>query len=227
MSTHQPGGGSPPDPNQGYAQPQDPWEGGYEPGLASVPTDPIPQQYEPYPHGQGYPQGDVWSQATAAHGPQYGYQQQPPPAPNRTGMIVLIVLVILVLGGGGGFAAWYVTSQRSATTDPTTSPTQTQTQTEFSPYAVKVNDCIRNNSPSPRPTGVDENPEIAIVECSADDSYKVVAIFQGEDLAESQAGKLDDFTAAQSCRGTGYGFWYAYDDNADDTKDLLFCLTQN
>ena len=42
MSTQQPPEGS------GYAQPQDPWEGSFEPGLASVPTDPIPEQrYEP------------------------------------------------------------------------------------------------------------------------------------------------------------------------------------
>src|SRR6187549_3396009 len=75
MSTSQPPGGP---PEGGYAQPQDPWAGGYEPGLASVPTDPIPQQYDPY---SSVPPGEIWSQATAIQGGPYGYvPQQPPPA---------------------------------------------------------------------------------------------------------------------------------------------------
>ena len=71
MSTQQPPGGP---AEGGYAQPQDPW-GGYEPGVASVPTDPIPQQYPPMGPG------DVWSQSTVAQGGPYGYvPQQPQPA---------------------------------------------------------------------------------------------------------------------------------------------------
>src|SRR5262245_49127974 len=37
MSTYQQSGG--PEGQPGYAQPQDPWAGGFEPGQASVPTD--------------------------------------------------------------------------------------------------------------------------------------------------------------------------------------------
>src|SRR5262245_33862313 len=51
MSTYQPPGGQPSEGTPSYSQPQDPWATGHDHGLASVPTDPIPQQYDPYAHG--------------------------------------------------------------------------------------------------------------------------------------------------------------------------------
>ena len=213
-------------PEGAYAQPQDPWEGGFEPGLASVPTDPIPEQrYQPYPQGPG--PSDLWSQQTVAQG---GYVPQP--APNRTGMIVLIVLIVLVLGGGGGYAAWYVTSKRNPSVDPTAGPTSSGTATtttnappQFDPYAVKVTDCIRNNNASvPSPDVVDPDPDIEIVPCTTKDSYKVIKIVVGEDLVENAQDKLDrDTTAPAACADTSYKYWYAYD-ATDDTQDLFFCL---
>lgn len=210
-------------PEGAYAQPQDPWEGGYEPGLASVPTDPIPEQrFEGYP-----PAGsDLWSQQTVAHG---GYVPQR--SSNRTGMIVLIVLIVLVLGGGGGYAAYYVTSKRNATANPTTDPTSTGAPTtsapaQFDPYAVEVDNCIRNRNTAnvPTPDDVDPNPDIEIVPCTTDDSYKVIKIVEGEQLKENAQGELDrDTTAPDACGDTPYKFWYAYD-ATDDTQDLFFCL---
>jgi hypothetical protein len=210
-------------PEGGYAQPQDPWEGGYEPGLASVPTDPIPEQ-----RFEGYPPADVWSQQTVAQG---GYVAQS--SPNRTGMIVLIVLIVVILGGGGGYAAYYVTSKRNPATDPTAGPTPsgqvttTTTPAQFDPYAIKEQDCIRNrNATVPNPDVVDSNPDIEIVPCTTIGSFRVVRIVQGEQLIENPEGKLDrKTTAPAACKDTGYEFWYAYD-ATDNTQDLFFCLTR-
>src|SRR4051794_13868685 len=64
--TYQPPGGAPPEPTP-YAQPQDPWAGGHEPGVVAAPTDPIPHHgFE----GGGYVPGvaapNVWAQETVA-----------------------------------------------------------------------------------------------------------------------------------------------------------------
>jgi hypothetical protein len=209
-------------PEGAYAQPQDPWEGGYEPGLASVPTDPIPEQ-----RFDGYPPADLWSQQTVAQG---GYVAQPP-ARNRTGMIVLIVLIVLILGGGGGYAAYYVTSKRNPTADPTADPTPsgqpttTATATQFDPYAVQPDNCLRNNNGDvPDPNTVDPHPQIEIVPCTTEGSYRVIKIVKGEELLENPDGKLDqNTTAPAACKDTGYKFWYAYD-ATDNTQDLFFCL---
>jgi hypothetical protein len=226
MSTQQPSGATPPE-GPGYAQPQDPWEG-YEPGLASVPTDPIPQQYEPYGHGQAYPHSDVWSQATVAQG---GYAAAPATRGRRTGTVVLIVLAVLLLGGGGGFAAWYITTQRSAngvtpTSDPTgpvTSAATTGNPTSapavaFDPHTVEVDQCIQNN-------GTQSNPDVSVVPCDTDSSYKVIRIVTGDQIVEAADGTFDrDTTSVAACQGTNYRFWYAYQDPFDDAKDVFFCM---
>jgi hypothetical protein len=226
MSTQQPGGAPPPD-GPGYAQPQDPWEG-YEPGLASVPTDPIPQQYEPYGH---YPAGDVWSQQTVAQG---GYAPAPPVQPQgrRTGTVILVVLAVLLLGGGGGFAAWYITKQRQAgpngvtptnpvTTDPATATGTATPPTVFDPHTTKVNDCIQNN-------GTQADPDIKLVPCDTDSSYKIVRIVTGEQIVEGPGGTFDrDTTSVAACEGTGYKFWYGYQDPFDDAQDVFFCMIAN
>ena len=227
MSTHQPPGGPPPEGNQGYAQPQDPWEGGFEPGLASVPTDPIPQQYEPYPQGHGYQQqGDVWSQETVAHGAPYPHGPQQTSS-NRAGMIVLIVLIMLILGGGGGFAAWYFTKQRNVATDPTASPSPTvpttsaPTTVAVFPYNVDINDCIVNN-------GTEDDPDVEVVPCATANSFKVIKIVTGAGLVENAEGKFDrDTTSVAACQGTSYEFWYGYQDTLDEAKDVFFCMVDN
>jgi hypothetical protein len=216
MSTQQP-------PEGPYVAPQDPWEGSFEPGLASVPTDPIPEQrFEAYGPGFG---PDAWAQ------PHPG--QVPQPSPNRTGMILLIVFAILLLGGGGGYAAWYVTSKQNASANPTGQPTggttttttTTTTDGVFDPYAVKANDCIRNNNGNvPSPDAVDANPDIEIVPGTTGGSYKVLKIVKGDDLVRNAQGKLDrDTTAPAACGDTAYKYWYAYDAD-DDSQDLFFCL---
>ena len=116
MTYQPPGGGAPPEPTP-YAQPQDPWAGGHEPGVAAAPTDPIPQQ--PFGQGGGYAPGvaspSVWSQETMAQGGGYPYA---PPPKSRVGIYLLVFLAIIVLGGGGGYGAYYVITHRSPGNSP-------------------------------------------------------------------------------------------------------------
>jgi hypothetical protein len=214
MSTYQPPGGQPTEGPPAYPQPQDPWAG--EHGLASVPTDPIPQQYGPHTPG------DVWSQQTVAHGGQYNYVQPDKPK-SRAGLAIGIFLAILLLGGGGGYAAWYVIKHRSpnpgGTASQTTPPVTDVPKTVFNPNAVAQGQCIANH-------GTNDAPDIEIVECSTQGSYKVVKIVTGADLPEGEDGKLGASTSTAVCQGVKFDRWYAYDD-ADNTKDVFFCLTNN
>jgi hypothetical protein len=95
----------------------------------------------------------------------------------------------------------------------------------FDPYAVQVDNCIRNNNGTVTgPNSVDQNPDIEIVPCTTADSYQVIKIVKGGDLVRNAQGQLDrDTTAPAACKDTGYKYWYAYDAN-EDAKDLFFCL---
>ncbi len=229
MSTYQPPGGQPPEGTPSYAQPQDPWSGGFDQGLASVPTDPIPQQYDPY--AQGVSQGDVWSQETAPHGgQQYGYAPAPPK--RKVGLIIAVFLAVLVLGGGGGFAAWYVTTHQTASPDPTTSPTTPPTSAAvdnntcvkangFDPCALAVGDCFVNN-------GTTNSPDLKLVECTTPKSFKVVKVSAGAGIPEGPDGKFDaDTTSVSECKDVKFTQWYGYKDGGSDEKDHFFCLTEN
>jgi hypothetical protein len=220
MSTQQP-------PDGGYAQPQDPWEGGFEPGLASVPTDPIPEQrYDAYTPGAG-PSDMIWSQQTVAQG---GYV--PRPESNRTGMIVLIVLIVLVLGGGGGYAAYYFTSKRNPSANPTTDPSSSQGATtdptsapatsDFDPYAVKVDDCLRNNNPVPTYPAVDTRPDLQIVPCDTDGALRVTKVVTGGELVKNAQGDVDGEASAKAACPS-FKFWYVKE-GTDDAQDLVLCI---
>ena len=217
MSTQQPPGGA---PEGGYAQPQDPW-GGYEPGVASVPTDPFPQQYDPY----NAPPGQVWSQDTVAHGGRYGYVPQQPPK-RSTGKVIGVALAVLIVAGGAGYAAYrLVGPQQGVTTTPTTQSTTTPPNTTtapavFDPHTVNVGDCIANS-------GSDDDPQLAVVPCTTPGSYKILKVLTGEDIPEGPEGTFDrDTTSVQSCKDTGYKSWYGYQDASDDTKDVFFCMSE-
>jgi hypothetical protein len=213
MSTYQPPGGQPAEGPAAYPQPQDPWAG--EHGIASVPTDPIPQQYGTFG------QSEVWSQATVAHGGQYDYVQQQPQR-SRAGMIIGIFLGVLLLGGGGGFAAWYIVTHKGDNPTPSTStsaPVVTTTKPGFDPAAVAVGTCLINKNA----TG---SPDISVVACNTPGSYKILKISKGETLPEGTDGKLGAGTATTECAGLAYNRWYAYDDS-DNTKDIFFCLKDN
>lgn len=228
--SYQQSGGPPPEGSPGYAQPQDPWAGGFEPGQASVPTDPIPQQYDPY---GTYAQGDAWSQQTVPHGGYPGYVPQPPRS-NRALAITLTVVIVLLLGAGAGYAAWYVaTNNRGGTANPTTpvpnvTTPKAQTTTPpgttppaFDPHSIAVGQCLFNG-------GTADDPEMRVVPCTTPKSYKVIKVEQGTGIPEGPSGKFDrDTTSVAVCKGTGYQSWYAYDDEADDTKDVFFCMTDN
>jgi hypothetical protein len=227
--TYQPPGGAPPEPTP-YAQPQDPWAGGHEPGIAAAPTDPIPQQG----FGGGYAPGvatpNVWSQETMAQGGGYPYAAPPK---SRIGIYLLVFAAIVVLGGGGGYGAYYVIKHRGGTgTDPQAhnSPTvapsgdansaSANATPTLEASAVKEGDCIFN-------VGTAEKPAMQIVPCTKPKSYKVVKIASGVDIPEGPNGKFDrDTTSAQVCKGTNYQAWYGWD-SSDDSKDYFFCLTTN
>jgi hypothetical protein len=232
MSTYQPpGGGQQPDGTPGYAPPQDPWEGGYEPGLASVPTDPIPQQQQqPYGVGYapGYQQGEIWSQPTAGGYP--GYEP-----PNRTGKIILVTLLVVLLAGGGGFLAWYLIKNRpgggGGTDDPTASasgtatPTATATATPdntppvaFDPFQVKVGDCLVNDNPD-----VPNDPKMRIVPCDQNPNFEVLTIVSGADIPQDDDGQISESESQEACKETGYTNYYQ--SNSDGVeRDVVFCM---
>jgi hypothetical protein len=226
MSTYQPPGGKPPEGAPGYSQPQDPWEGGFEPGMASVPTDPIPQRYEGYgPYGPGH-QGEIWSQQTMAQGGPYGYVPQQPPK-SRAGLIVLVILIVLLLGGGAGVGAWYFTTKRnpiggaSQSSSPNRSTSSTATITPFDPHAVKVGDCLVN-------LGSNDVPDVHVAPCATKGSFKVIKVASGSGIPKGPGGKFDrDTTSVQVCADTGYQSWYGYQSPSDHSKDVFFCMTNN
>lgn len=223
MSTNQP-----PDaqrPEGSYVEPQDPWAGGYEPGVASVPTDPIPQPYEPF---GGYQGGDAWSHQTVPHGAgPYAYTGGQPRR-SKTAMVLTVGLLALVLGGGGGYAAWYITTQRTTVTpDPTAGPateTPVPSTTEpaaYDPAQAKEGDCVVNK-------GTAAAPEIDGAPCDTPDSYKIIRIATGADIPENDQGRFDGPTTSVAvCEGTGYQTWYGYQHAHDDAKDLFFCMINN
>ncbi len=221
MSTQQQPPGASPEGTPGYTPPQDPWAGGFEPGHASVPTDPIPQHYDPY---AGNPPGEVWSQPTVvAHGQPYAYVPQPVKKGNG-GAIAVVVLLVLLLGGGGGYAAYRFLTAPSTTNPPPSGPTTTTVQTSaaagFDPQAVVVGDCVFNK-------GTAEAPNLITSTCSTPHSYKVIKIAHGLDIPEGPTGKFDDTTAVAVCAGTGYQTWYGYQAAVDHATDVFFCMTNN
>jgi hypothetical protein len=213
MSTNQPPGGQP-EGASAYAQPQDPWGGSYEQGLASMPTDPIPD-----PYAQS---GGVWSQETVGHGGQYGYVAQPPQR-SKAGMIIVIFLAVVLLGGGGGYLAWYITqpggNQTSSPAAPNTTAAPTTTgPAEFDPHTVEVGDCLLNK-------GTNDDPDLEITACTTPKSLKVIKISTGARIPEGPGDRFSkEVTSVAECANTGYSDWYGYQHGTDDSKDVFFCL---
>jgi hypothetical protein len=247
MSTYQPPGEPP-----SYAQPQDPWAGTQ--GVASAPTDPIPQtpqQYGQFAPGVAAP--SVWTQETISHG---GYDYVPQER-SRLGMYVLIILAVIVFGGGGGYGAYRWISSLNppeTTVDPTsstgTSPSTGSTSPgelpQVDPASIKVGECIYNTTPDDPATQAVTAPTMVRVGCAvpagellkllrvpdpkpdeAERSYTVIKVTSGEQIPEGATGSFDEVvTAPAMCAGTGYEAFYGWD-SRDDTKDFFFCLTIN
>jgi hypothetical protein len=212
-----PGGGQ--ESNAAYAQPQDPW-GAFEPGLASVPTDPIPQPPDVYG------QGDVWSSPTVPHGAPVGPPQFPAPPPrkrNNAALIVVLVLVVVVVGGAGAYGAYhYVSTRTTATTgggSPSTSPSADPVPTGF-PYNAKVGDCVIN-------VGTTAKPLLNLSSCSAPGSFTIVKIARGASIPVGPKDTFDsDTTSAQVCAGITFDTWFGY--QVDDPRlNLFFCMDNN
>jgi hypothetical protein len=226
MSTYQPPGGTPPE-QPPYAQPQDPWAGGHEPGVAAAPTDPIPQQaYGQFSQGVATP--SVWTQETMAQG---GYSYVPRQGGSRVWMYLVVFLAVVVLGGGGGYGAYWLITHRGAGTETpqnqglSTGPPQTSTTAPdptptVVPSEVKVGDCLFN-------AGTADVPAMQEVPCTKPKSFRVVKIASGASIPEGPDGKFDrDHTSAAVCAGTNSTAWYAWD-SSDDKNDYFFCLTVN
>jgi hypothetical protein len=234
MSTYHPAGGQH-EGTPGYPQPQDPWEGGYDSGLASVPTDPIPQQYDAYGNPQpGYEQGGLWSQPTVQQGG--GYPGYPPQPARKAGQMVLVVLIVALLAGGGGFLAWYLTrtdarTSTNATSPPVTTPASTKGTSPataattapgaFDPFAVNVGDCLVNDNPSDS-----KKPQMRVVECATAGSFEIIKIIEGEAIKQNGDGVLTEPESQEACRGSGYSNYYQ-SDNDGAAQDIVFCMKEN
>ncbi len=213
MSTQQPPGGGQ-DGGSGYTPPQDPWSG-FEPGLASMPTDPIPQQHESYPTGPTVSAGNWAPAAPPGPPPQF---PMPPAKKSRAGVVSIVVILVLLLGGGGGYVVYRYLKEPAKPTGSTTLPTAATT-TVF-PYTVEVGDCLVN-------VGSKNAPVMAPADCSTPGSYKVIKIARGADIPLGPSDKFDaNTTSAQVCKGTGYQSWYGYQ-MADARDNLFFCMTNN
>jgi hypothetical protein len=218
MSVHEPPGGRQPEsPPGGYTPPQDPWGGdGFDTGVASVPTDPIPQGYQ----YNEYNRPDMWSQPTVQHGQQLPWLA-PAPRRGRAGVVLLAILAVLLIGGGGGYGAYYLATHRS-TNPPTTQPTTPSTTTSSSQRAwavdaVVVGDCI----------GVDDantaHPRPFFANCDKG-AYQVLAVNKGADVIQDDNGVLEGKEAQNTCATTTYTNYYLFDADGND-NDYVLCLS--
>jgi hypothetical protein len=223
MSLQPPGGGQ--EGGAGYSQPQDPWSG-FEPGLASMPTDPIPHR-QPETYGPTVPDA-VWTSPTVLQGqpvsPQFPYP--PPPRRGNAGLISMIVVLILVLGGGGGYEAYhYIKTHHvsGAQSPPPSSSGSAGTDTAppaVFPYTAKAGDCVAN-------VGSEQKPKMAPSPCTTPNSYKIVKIARGSSIPLGPGGTFDtNTTSAAVCAGIQFDTWYGYQvDNPD--LNVFFCMTNN
>jgi hypothetical protein len=219
MSLQPPGGGQ--DGGDGYSQPQDPWSG-FEPGLASMPTDPIPQR-QPEVYGATVPDA-IWSNPTVLQEqspPQFPY---PPPRRGNAALITAIVVLVLLLGGGGGYAAYHYIKTHpangaqnpppSASGNPSTAPPN------VFPYTAKEGDCVVN-------AGTTQKPKMSPSSCSTPNSFKIVKIARGSSIPLGPSGTFDtNTTSAAVCAGIQFDTWYGYQvDNPN--LNVFFCMTDN
>lgn len=215
MSTYQPPGGpqQPPAP-PAFVPAQDPWGGGFEQGVASVPTDPIPQQqFDQY---APQPSGDMWSQQTVAHGGQYAPVPQPR---GRGGVIALVILAVVVLGGGGGYAAYYLVKRHGTGSAAVTTATTPPGKLDLA--KVVQGDCILN-------VGTLKAPIMQSAACTTAGSFKVIRVARGATIPRAPDGSLDrNTTSPQVCAGLQYDNFYAYWEDNDRSKDVFLCLSAN
>lgn len=222
MTSYQPG--EPPS----YAAPQDPWSDA--PGVASPPTDPIPQPprggFTPGVAAPVPPPQSVWSQETVAH--DDGYRPSRGPS-GRTGLYILVTLVVLALGGAGGYGAWYLITERicpggtpcnAQSQDPgdqTAAPTDTLPP--FQPEAVRVGDCLVNH-------GTERDPKMAIEPCENPGALRVLTVEQGANIPRNAEGQIDRGTTANTlCEGVENwdGSWFGWN-SPNDELDFFYCL---
>jgi hypothetical protein len=210
----QPPGGQQPEGVPGYAPPQDPWgNDGFETGVASVPTDPIPQYSSSYAD-MGYPTQPAWPQ----QGQAYPYVPQQPQR-SKAAPVILTILAVLVVGGGGGYGAWYYLTQRGTTTNTNHTPTTAATSTgrPWDISTVRIGDCITVDNSDPT------NPKPSFQPCGSG-SYQVSAIRHGADIAQDNDGKLNQDEAQRACSGTDYTNYYAFDAENSTANDYVLCL---
>ncbi|MFC7481839.1 hypothetical protein ACFQX7_19825 [Luedemannella flava] len=164
-----------------------------------------------------------------------GWAPQPPqPKPSKL-IPILVALAVLLVVGGGGAAAYYIATRddtrTTGTGGPTTPPATTgapvtsaapetsapPTDDVFNPFTVQVDDCVAN-------AGTNAKPKMSVVECTPG-VYKVIKIFTGTAIKQNDDDKLTDQEAQNTCKGTGFTFFYK--NNYDGLEnDIVFCMTQ-
>jgi hypothetical protein len=242
MSPYQPG--EPPS----YAPPQDPWadvQGSATPTnpIPAVPTQPggqLPQRAQ-YSPGVATPSArppGIWSQETIASNDRYASSQRP----GGAGLYVLVVILVLVLGGAGGYGAWYFMTQRvtnTPTAQSTHQPTIT-TSTQGGPTAspgvllttcpdgtggfdackVRITDCLSITGPT-------NDPTVAVADCSAAGSKKILKIVSGTEIGPQGLESRDDTYLKgllnSKCQGLGANYYFAWD-YPDIGGDRFFCM---
>jgi hypothetical protein len=179
------------------------------------------------------PPPGIWSQETIASNDRYATSR----GPGGAGLYVLVVILVLVLGGAGGYGAWFVMMHRY-TGSPTPQPTTTSTQSGPTPSStallpncpdgpsgfdackVKVADCLSITGPT-------NNPTVAIADCTAAGSKKVLKIVSGTEIGPQGLESRDD-TYLRSllntkCQGLGADYYFAWD-YPDIGGDRFFCM---
>jgi hypothetical protein len=214
---------------QPFTQPQDPWSGTQ--GVASAPTDPIPQP----PRGEfvpGVAAPSVWSQDTVAHVDPYAPQ---PRGRGSAGLYVGIVLLLVVLAGAGGFGAWWAfrnyvvgpntppTNSPSATGSSSTSPTPAPTEVKYAADLVDIGTCMINRNPDVNP------PRMYIVACDWPgdlEVLQVLKVYSGETIPEDAEGNFTaDATGNFLCGDLDrYDRYYGWNSD-NDAADRFYCMT--
>jgi hypothetical protein len=201
-----------------YGPPSDPW------GAA-----PVPDSWSDY--SPTVPRHSSYSSGYDPYDDSYSGRSMPPPRRN-VGLYALVAVLVVLAAGAVGYALYLLSGDDPAepaaggdTPAPTTSAAPSGSPAASAPprdnigmnaAMAQVDDCLVND-------GTDEQPQMRIVACDADDGsqvYQVLAIFTERIEAEGAAA---DEQAQEICSGTeGYRYHY-YEVN--DSAGFVLCMT--
>jgi hypothetical protein len=248
MSTYQPPG-EPPQGPPGYVLPQDPWAIPEHGGLASMPTDPIPQQqeqpeyappqyeqpqYEQPQYEQPQYEQPQYEQPQYAP-PQYGQPQYPTgsdvgaqPTVAHDGQFGQPMMPQPQRNRAGMLAIIFVAvlvlgggGVYAGFYFVKNRGSNNPPATQSGLQAVQVNQCLVN-------AGTQADPDMQLSSCSAPNSFKAVKVVHGDAVPRDSHGVVDPKPAAATvCGGQKYDYFYAYWDPEAPAQYLIICLAQN